>query len=230
MKNRIVLGGISVLFVLAIWWFFIKVALPHTLGNLGDLRYFPFKADVWGSFADWIMVGVTGLTAFFLYQTLKSQNVVQNAQLILTRIELDKHRILIMPVFETKMWRFDQLANESRLGNYHGMLGFSNKTAYPAQDVVLKISDVPPKKDDVILQKNIKSLPRIYGFIDVKLEFHKPLNQDKLVYKVELEFNDKLNNRYTQTGFWRFEGYPDINNTYSVICELSEPVLIRLAL
>ena len=39
-----------------------------------DLFKFPFQADVWGTASEWIMIVVTGITAWFLYKTLQSQN------------------------------------------------------------------------------------------------------------------------------------------------------------
>jgi len=53
-----------------------------------DINNFgPVNAEVWGTVSDWVMVGVTGLTAFFLWKTLKSQLKVQEAQLKITQIE-----------------------------------------------------------------------------------------------------------------------------------------------
>jgi hypothetical protein len=52
-----------------------------------DLFKFPFHADVWGSVSDWVMILVTAVTAYFLYNTLKSQKEVQQAQNELLTIE-----------------------------------------------------------------------------------------------------------------------------------------------
>ena len=52
-----------------------------------DIFQFPFHADVWGTVSDWVMVTVTAITAYFLYNTLKSQKEVQHVQNTLLRIE-----------------------------------------------------------------------------------------------------------------------------------------------
>lgn len=46
-----------------------------------DINNFdPFNSEVWGTFSDWAMVSVTGLTALLLLKTLRSQIKVQELQ------------------------------------------------------------------------------------------------------------------------------------------------------
>ena len=52
-----------------------------------DLFKFPFHADVWGTASEWVMICVTLTTAYFLWQTLKSQKEVQQTQNRLLKIE-----------------------------------------------------------------------------------------------------------------------------------------------
>lgn len=66
-----------------------------------DINNFgPFEYAVWGSVSDWIMIVVTGLTAYFLWRTLESQKEVQQAQNLLTKIEHARYRREIEPRFE----------------------------------------------------------------------------------------------------------------------------------
>jgi hypothetical protein len=48
---------------------------------------FEFPADVWGTVSDWVMITVTAVTAYFLWNTLKSQKEVQATQNRLLKIE-----------------------------------------------------------------------------------------------------------------------------------------------
>jgi hypothetical protein len=66
-----------------------------------DINNFgPFRADVWGSFSDWVMVGVTSLTAIYLIKTFRSQKKVQLLQQSITDIENERYRIEYLPKFE----------------------------------------------------------------------------------------------------------------------------------
>lgn len=53
-----------------------------------------------GSISDWCMVIVTGITAFYLYKTLKSQQEVQKTQNKLLEIESVRFRESIKPVLK----------------------------------------------------------------------------------------------------------------------------------
>jgi hypothetical protein len=54
----------------------------------------------WGTIADWAMIVVTAITAYFLYKTLKSQKDVQKTQNDLYRIESIRFRESIKPVLK----------------------------------------------------------------------------------------------------------------------------------
>lgn len=58
-----------------------------------------FDVTIWGSVADWFTGCVTGLTAYLLWRTLKSQTKVQEAQNQLIRIEQLRHSREIQPRF-----------------------------------------------------------------------------------------------------------------------------------
>ena len=52
-----------------------------------DTFKFLFNSVLWGPVSEWVMIGVTSVTAFFLYRTLQSQKDVQGAQNKLLEIE-----------------------------------------------------------------------------------------------------------------------------------------------
>jgi len=53
-----------------------------------DLNNFgPFRADVWGTVSDWIIVLISTFTLFFLYHTLKSQRKATESQAEATRLQ-----------------------------------------------------------------------------------------------------------------------------------------------
>jgi len=78
-----------------LFWLIIIITLTgfvFWLSQFGKLRKFPLEAEVWGTVSDWIMLLVTAITAYYLYQTLKSQQE-------LTRIEHFRHREGLKPIF-----------------------------------------------------------------------------------------------------------------------------------
>ena len=64
-----------------------------------DIFKFPFLSEVWGTVSEWVMVVVTGFTAYYLYQTLQSQKEVQKAQNRLLEIE----QVRLRKQFESKL-------------------------------------------------------------------------------------------------------------------------------
>src|SRR5690606_38573668 len=73
-------------------FFLVVVAGLLVIGIKFKLLTFPFEAAIWGSVSDWGMIFVTGITAVFLYKTLRSQ-----ANLF--RLEQIRHRHNIIPKF-----------------------------------------------------------------------------------------------------------------------------------
>lgn len=71
-----------ILFILVFWFWYGK----------NDLFVLPFNSGVWGTASDWVMIAVTGVTAYFLWKTLQSQNDI----LI---VERNANRLRIMPDF-----------------------------------------------------------------------------------------------------------------------------------
>ncbi len=55
---------------------------------------------MWGTISDWFMIGVTALTAYYLYKTLQSQKEVQRTQTELFKIESIRFRESIKPILK----------------------------------------------------------------------------------------------------------------------------------
>lgn len=92
-KTRIIVNVLLlglVLFVTAFFLFYGKY----------DLFKFPFSADVWGTASDWVIIIVTATTAYYLYQSLKSQRKIQRMQQKVTKIEEYDYLMKIKPDFE----------------------------------------------------------------------------------------------------------------------------------
>lgn len=50
--------------------------------NFGQILEYPFNVDIWGTVSDWVMVLVTAITFYFLYQSFKQQQVLSNYERI----------------------------------------------------------------------------------------------------------------------------------------------------
>lgn len=57
-----------------------------------EMFQFPYHAEIWGTVSDWIMILVTGVTAYYLYHTLISQNSVLD-------LERSKYKEANQPIF-----------------------------------------------------------------------------------------------------------------------------------
>jgi hypothetical protein len=59
-----------------------------------------FDPDIWGTVSDWFVAIVTSITAYYLYQTLKSQKEVQETQTKLFEIEKTRFLESIKPILK----------------------------------------------------------------------------------------------------------------------------------
>ncbi|SEL23514.1 hypothetical protein [Parapedobacter koreensis] len=84
-----------VLFIIAFFLFYDKY----------NLFRFPFDANVWGTASDWVMIFVTAITAYYLYQSLKSQREIQLMQQKVTKIEEYDYLMKIKPNFKISIDR-----------------------------------------------------------------------------------------------------------------------------
>jgi len=69
-----------------------------------------FSPEVWGTVSDWFIAIVTSITAYYLYQTLKSQKEVQETQTKLFEIEKFRFSESIKPIL-----KFTQPTNDQRI-------------------------------------------------------------------------------------------------------------------
>ena len=96
-----------------------------------------FDVTIWGTVADWIMIVVTGLTAYFLWKTLQSQKDVQSDQTMLTKIEQERYAKEIRPSFTL-------LDMELKIRSHEGM------PEIPMAMFEFKLNENPAK--DVLIQ------------------------------------------------------------------------------
>lgn len=76
-----------------------------------EMFIYPYSASIWGNVADWIMIIVTSVTAFFLYLSLLSQREVQKMQQSLSIIEQSAYLDKIKPDFICKI-KWDERSGE----------------------------------------------------------------------------------------------------------------------
>jgi hypothetical protein len=86
--------------------------MVNTLVTVNDFG--PLQAEVWGTVSDSAMILVTIVTAYYLYQTLQSQKIVQEAQSRITIIGNERYRNEHLPVFKLECTHspFEKIDNE----------------------------------------------------------------------------------------------------------------------
>lgn len=94
-----------------------------------------FNPEVWGTVSDWTMVGVTSLTAYYLYKTLKSQKNVQKTQNKLFEIEKIRFKESIKPSLI-----YTQSKREFESGKYFKIVSIeiSNESESSAEDIEIE--------------------------------------------------------------------------------------------
>lgn len=94
MKNR---DNVIIVVAAAILGFFFGIAFVNNWlvlnKNYPEIEMFdvPLQASVWGTVSDWVMIGVTAITAYLLWKTLYSQMRVQKSQEVQTNAVLMGH-------------------------------------------------------------------------------------------------------------------------------------------
>lgn len=88
------------------------------------LVYQPFNSDVWGAVSDWVMIGVTAVTAYFLYHTLKAQQTV-------TKIAVSEYVDRIRPNFQLSADKYGtkQITSDEKLVYFNAVLKVLNHDA-----------------------------------------------------------------------------------------------------
>lgn len=75
-------------------------------------NYLPLEANVWGTVSDWMMVGVTAITAIYLVRTFKSQQIIQSLQQETLRIDSFHHRENLKPHFSLTSSIFKDISDD----------------------------------------------------------------------------------------------------------------------
>lgn len=161
----------------------------------------PFQADVWGNVGDWVMIIVTIVTAYYLYQTLNSQNETMYLQKRITDIELHRHRLSIQPKFEVSFVRRDiNFENGISSGNF--TLKFFN-TNRLARNVSIEVEAeaqllFQPQFENPYTRAEFqpKDLLVLTAFMSIS-GFDTPRFQYPL--RIELRYEDVSHNTYIQT-------------------------------
>lgn len=174
------------------------------VNNLG-----PFNAEVWGTFSDWIMVVVTGATAFLLYKTFKSQIAVQKSQQKITDIEGERFRVEYKPVFELVFQPIVNKPFDTYVRSYvHLKMTISNRDCKNFEVIEFTtINAVSISKNHIGLTLPIDymSAPDTYDLhfqIDTSLALFPNEGAPLIFY---LQFDDIIGNRYRQEYTYGFK-------------------------
>lgn len=161
------------------------------IGHKSDLFVFPFDVRVWGGVSDWVMICVTGLTAFLLYRTLKSQTAIQKMQQRITNIEDFKFRRELMPVFDIK--GVPPIYFGDRISTKYHILARNNV----AKNIIIRCES---KYSKLVVtnswnQKDVKPDNVINFHHDIPKENDK---QQSFEIRIYITFEDIAQNRYFQ--------------------------------
>lgn len=154
--------------------------------------FFPLNPDVWGTVSDWVMVLVTFVTAILLWQTLKSQSLVQQMQKGITDKEKFKHTQSIMPYFSISGHR-EPAGTDLRI--------YITCKNFDARNVLVNAiygAFLTGEKDKWSREVVFKGT-----FIEISLTMH-DLSQ-KIVQRFSVDFEDLEGTRYNQELYYIFE-------------------------
>jgi len=95
---------------------------------------------IWGSIADWVMIVVTSVTAYFLFKTLKSQKEVQETQNELLKIEQLRIREHFKPILQYSKYEDGMQLKED------GKIFISIQIVNTSENPALNIKPIYPDK------------------------------------------------------------------------------------
>ena len=166
-----------------------------------DLFKFPFHADVWGTASEWVMIIVTTVTAYFLYNTLKSQKEVQQAQNKLLEIEQLRLREQFKPIIG-----YYEFLDNTREKYVHKMkkdsefLSISVKNI--GDNVAINYDFFTPKNSQAESVEKFFSQPSLIKGENAHIHFIvrniKPKNPINYGFTFYFFYSDLVGNRYTQ--------------------------------
>lgn len=164
-----------------------------------ELFNYPFQANVWGTFSDWVMVIVTALTAVYLIKTFRSQKEVQLLQIKATTIENERYRLENLPIFKLETIVGD-LDNTGPLFKQHLTLRFTLLNC-DVKYCGLAISS--PNTTLVANDNNVLSAKNISKDSIHELSFYLKANKSNyddngFLLNIKISYIDPVGNRYHQ--------------------------------
>jgi hypothetical protein len=163
-----------------------------------------FPSDVWGTVSDWVMVGVTSLTAFYLYKTLKSQQEVQRTQNELYRIESIRFAESIKPKLNYSASTSMVKTNEE--GKEILTIEVRNETESIALDISRVLSE-GNKSKQVFIPKGYSDIRDHLIKGDNPMLFHFLIEPKMTFITFSIEYKDVAGSKYRQGVFCVCDSY-----------------------
>jgi hypothetical protein len=160
---------------------------------VGDLWGYPFNAMVWGSLSDWCMVFVTAVTAYFLYKTL-------TAQLLLTKLEIDKYQVLSAPKFEFIRYEDNSTLAEEDRGFHKGNISVASPSLFHLYDCEMNVTSKYHGVEKKWTPQKAAKLPQ-WLRLTVLFEIQMQPGDNNVSISITATFKDKIGNKYMQE-FW----------------------------
>jgi hypothetical protein len=155
-----------------------------------------FPAEIWGTVSDWCMVIVTSLTAYYLYNTLKSQKDVQNTQNELFKIESVRFKESIKPVL-----KYIGTTEMMKPGDENKLI-LTVKVSNETSSTALNISKVVSEKDQIFIPMGFSDTRNHLSKGDEPLLFHFLIDTKVLGFvSFALSYQDIVGTRYKQKVF-----------------------------
>lgn len=203
---------------------------PYFQKFLGELFIFPFRASVWGSSSDILMVVVTGVTARYLYLTLKSQKEVQGLNTINTIIANDQYRNSVKPlIFFTPSITHEGNDDEDFYnGIFRGHTKIGNAGGF-AKNIRLSIKQ-GTKGEETSKSLHFETVKSLYKhtYHSVFYGFNQEVdNEEHRKFLLEVSFEDIIGNEYMSEQYLYYSFMP--YKTQSYIDTVKDPRLVRSA-
>jgi hypothetical protein len=179
-----------------------------------DLFKFPFHADVWGTASEWAMILVTSITAIFLYRTLKSQQVVQKAQIKLLEIEQLRLKEDYKPALRYSIYQDGKIPKTA--GQTLISIAVTNNSDNPALKIRLLsyssefLSTGIPHEQDVISKEVFMSIHFIAN--------SRYNTMASIIFDFKLSYEDLAGTKYHQ----KVSCFHKIPNDFNLVPEIPE--------
>lgn len=174
-----------------------------------ELFDFPFDVIIWGTVSDWTLTVVTIVTLYFFYKTFKSQILVQNTQVDLLRIEIDRFLKESHPFFLLTKFEFSNLIKDRDSPNL--VFHFLQK----GEIELVNFTPVSDKNFEYDLISEYPDKVRSNDSVTLMFFIKKETSED-LQFTAFLFFEDRYKNTYRQV----LHAWKDLDN--NVRANLSE--------